>query len=76
MHTLQGDRPSLKVTDDEAPQARLHDDSVDHEERRPTTGWVEHDRSHDKSEHSIHAYRSLEACAGEPGGQLGDGAFP
>jgi hypothetical protein len=76
VHALQGDRPSLQVTADEAPQTRLNGDSVDHEERRPTTGWVEHDRSHDDSEHSIHAYRSLEACAGESGSQLGDSAFP
>ena len=75
MHALQGDRPSLQVTADEAPQTRLNGDSIDHEDRRPVTGWAEHDRSHHKSERSIDAYRTLEASAWEPGGELGDGAF-
>jgi hypothetical protein len=75
MHALQGDRPSLQVTADEAPQTRLNGDSVDHEERRPITRWAEHDRSHHESERSIDAYRSLEARAWEPGDELGDGAF-
>jgi hypothetical protein len=76
MHALQGDLPNLQMTADEAPQARLNGDSVDHEERRFTAGWVEHDRSHDESEHSINAYHTLEARAWEPGGELDDGAFP
>ena len=76
VHALQGDRPSLQVTSDEAPQARLNGDSVDHEERRPITRWVEHDRSHHESERRIDAYCSLEARAWEPGGEFDDGAFP
>jgi hypothetical protein len=74
-HALQGDRPGLQVTADEAPQARLNDDSIDHEKRRPITRWAEHDRSHHESERSIDVYRSLEASAWEPGGELGDGTF-
>jgi hypothetical protein len=75
MHALQGDRPNLQVTADEAPQTRLNGDSVDHEKRGPITGWAEHDRSHHEPECSIDAYRSLEARAWEPGGEFGDGAF-
>jgi len=63
MHALQSDRPSLHVTADEAPQARFNGDAVDHEERRPTVGWVEYDRPQHESERSIDAYRSLQAGA-------------
>jgi hypothetical protein len=76
VHALQGDRPSLQVTENEAPQTRLHGDSVDYEERRPITGWAEHDRSHHEPERSIDAYHALEARAWETGGEFGDGAFP
>ena len=75
VHALQGDRPSLQVTADEAPQTRLNGDSVDHEKWRPITGWAEHDRSHHESERRIDAYRSLKVRAWEPGGELGDGTF-
>ena len=75
VHALQGDRPSLQVTDDEPPQTRLNGHSVDHEKRGPVTGWAEHDRSHHESERSIDADRSLKARAWEPGGELGDGAL-
>ncbi|NTV75055.1 MAG: hypothetical protein HGA66_12720, partial [Holophaga sp.] len=53
VHALQGDRPGLKVTDDEAPQPGPDGDAVDDEERRPFTGWTEHDRSHQEPERSI-----------------------
>jgi hypothetical protein len=76
MHALQGDHPNLQMTADEAPQARLNGDSVDHEERRPITGGGEHNRSHHESERSINAYHTFEARAWEPGGELDDGAFP
>src|ERR1035438_6558326 len=35
VHALQGDPPSLQVTDEEPPQTRLNGDSVDHEKRGP-----------------------------------------
>jgi hypothetical protein len=53
----------------------LNGDSVDHEERRPITGWAEHDRSHHESEGSIDAYHSLEVSAWEPNGEFCDGAL-
>ena len=75
MHALQGDRPSLQVAADEAPQTRLNGDSVDHEKRGTVTGWVEHDRSQHKSERRIDADRSLDASTWEPGSEPGDGAL-
>ena len=75
MHALQGDRPGLQVTDQEAPQTRLNGDPVDHEERRPVIGRAEHDRSHHESERGIDAHHSLEVGGWEAGGEFGDGAF-
>jgi len=75
VHPVQGDLPSLQVTDQEAPPARLDGDPVDHEERRASAGWVEHDRSQHEPEPGIDAHCALEAGAREPGGQCRDGPF-
>jgi hypothetical protein len=75
VNALQGDHPSLQVTDDEAPQTRLNGDPVDHKKGRRITGWAEHDRPHHESERSIDADLTLKASAWEPGGEFSDGAF-